>query len=94
VAKEFEPEDPMELVGMALAGGNPDEVLDGLVQEYLLMGWKPVQILWLFHSPHYAATHRLYRLKGEAYVRERVQHLARLWQEGWVRGGHQNAAGL
>ena len=42
---EFDPEDPMELVGVEVSGSDPDQALDAIVQEYLFMGWKPAMIL-------------------------------------------------
>jgi hypothetical protein len=88
---EFDPEDPLELVGVEVSGGDPDQVLDGIVQEYLFMGWSPLQILFLFRSPHYGATHQIYKAKGEAYVKERVQRLAKEWDKGWLTGGKGDA---
>ncbi|MCI0437963.1 MAG: hypothetical protein L0177_02400 [Chloroflexi bacterium] len=85
--KEFEPDDPMELVGVQIPGGNIDEVADGLIQEYLMMGWTQLQVLFLFRSPYYAATHQIYRMKGEAYVKERIQRLAEQWRRGWIAAG-------
>ena len=82
--KEFEPEDPMELVGVEIPGGDPDQALDGIVQEYLLMGWTPLQILTLFRSPYFGVTHRIYQKKGEAYVKARIQRLTQEWQAGWL----------
>ena len=37
--KEFDPEDPLELVTMGLPGGDTDEVIGGIALEYMLMGW-------------------------------------------------------
>ena len=85
VTKEFDPEDPMELVGVAVPEGDDDEALDGIVQEYLFMGWSQSQILFLFTSPYYGATHQIYERKGAAYVNERVQQLAERWANGWIR---------
>ena len=85
VTKEFDPEDPMELVGVAVPEGNDDEALDGIVQEYLFLGWSPTQIMFLFTSPYYGATHQIYERKGAAYVSERVQRLAERWADGWIR---------
>ena len=84
MTKKFEPEDPMELMGVEVPGGDPDQVLDGIVQEYLLLGWKPPRILSLFRSPYFSGTHQIYRQKGEAYVKERVQRLAEEWSRGWL----------
>ena len=83
--KEFDPEDPMELVGVEVSGSDPEQVLDDIVQEYLFMGWKPAMILFLFRSPHYAATHRIYRLKGHDFVKQRILSLAEQWNRGWLK---------
>ncbi len=85
--KEFEPDDPMELVAVPLAGGDQDQVIDGITLEYLLMGWTPLQVLSLFRSPCYGATHQIYRQRGEAYVKQRIQRLAEQWAQGWTGGG-------
>jgi hypothetical protein len=88
--KEFEPDDPMELVGVALPAGDQDQLLDDIVLEYLFMGSTPLQILMLFRSPCYGATHQIYRQKGEAYVKERIQRLAEQWSQGWIKEGERN----
>ncbi|MBI3091164.1 MAG: hypothetical protein HYY96_10890 [Candidatus Tectomicrobia bacterium] len=85
--KAFDPEDPMELVGVELPGCDPAQMLDDIVQEYLLMGWGAAQILELFRSPHFTATHRILQLMGEPYVTERVDRLAEAWQQGWLTEG-------
>jgi hypothetical protein len=85
--KEFEPEDPMELKAVAVPVCDSDRVLDDIVLEYLFLGWSDRQILRLFKSPFYGATHQLLRQKGPHYVEERVHHLASQWQQGWIRGG-------
>ena len=92
--KEFDPEDPMELVSVEIPGGDSDQVLEDLVQEYLFMGWRPTEILFLFRSPHYAATHQIYRQKGHQYVKERIDQLADRWNQGWIEGGEPGAERL
>ncbi len=84
----------MELVGVEIPGGDGDQVLEDLVQEYLFMGWKPAEILFLFRSPHYSATHRIYRQKGHQYVKERIDQLADRWNQGWIKGGELGAERL
>jgi hypothetical protein len=87
---EFDPEDPMEMVGVEVEGSDPDEALESFVQEYLFMGWKPALIFFLFRSPHYAATHQIYRTKGHDYVKRRIEELTEQWNSGWILGGVQN----
>ena len=86
MAKEFDPEDPNELVGVAVPGGDSDQVLDGIVHEYLLMGWTALEIMMLFRSPYYGATHQLFREKGEDQVNGRIRDLAEQWNQGWLAG--------
>lgn len=82
---EFDPEDPMELVATEISS-DPEQALDDIIQEYLMMGWKPAQIFFLFRSPYYGATHQIYKLKGHTYVKDRVTHLAAQWNNGWLAG--------
>jgi hypothetical protein len=53
-------------------GGNPEVMLECLVQEYAWMGWDAKQILRLFRDPYYPALHALFLLWGEDGIRERV----------------------
>ncbi len=55
----------MELVGMAVPGGDLRAMAECLVEEYLLMGWDERQVMLLFTRPCFRATHRIYRDKGE-----------------------------
>jgi hypothetical protein len=84
----------MELVGVVIPGGDGDQQLESLVQEYLFMGWKPTEILFLFRSPYYVATHRIYQQKGHQYVKERINQLADEWNQGWMKGGESGAERL
>ena len=88
---EFDPEDPMELVGVELPSGDSLMALEDIVQEYLFMGWKPAMILFLFRSPHYGATHNIYKQLGHDHVRERIYSLTEQWNQGWLVGGESHA---
>lgn len=71
---EFVAEDPMELVGMVMPGGPGmlEAMAEALVEEYVLLGWDATRLMTLFVNPLFVATHRIYRQKGEAYVRELI----------------------
>ena len=84
--KDFDPEDPTELVGVAIPGCDSAQALEGIVREYQLMGWTAQQIMTLFRSPYYGATHQIYREMGEAHVKQRVMQLAEQWNRGWIAG--------
>lgn len=72
---EFVAEDPMELVGMVMPGvpGMLEAMATALVEEYVLLGWDETRLMTLFVNPLFLATHRIYRQKGDAYVRRLVQ---------------------
>jgi len=84
----------MELMAVELPEGNPDQTLDDLIQEYLLMGWSPSAIFFLFRTPAYAFTHRIYLLRGEQVIRDRILRLSEEWNQGWIRKGAANASGI
>ena len=92
--KELDPDDPMELVGIEIPEGDMDQVLDDLVQEYLFLGWSPAQIMYLFRSPHYSATHHIYQQMGADYVKGRIGQLSQQWNQGWINGGAGNARSI
>ncbi len=89
--KHTEPGDPMELVGVGLPEGNIDDMAECLVEEYMLLGWNERQLMALFTRPFFRTTHRIYREKGEAYVRALIQRVGDKWSRGSVRGGMSGA---
>jgi hypothetical protein len=69
-----EAEDPMELVATPVQG-DPDVMLQCLVQEFAWMGWDLEQLMELFHNPCYPVLNQLLAYYGEDEVRARVQAL-------------------
>ena len=82
--KEFEPDDPMELVGVALPEGNLEEMMECLIEEYIWDGWDDENLLHLFRDPFYRATHQVYRKKGEEYILALISRLREKW--GYWKG--------
>lgn len=100
---EFVAEDPMELVGMVMPGGPGmlEAMAEALVEEYVLLGWDAPRLMTLFVNPLFVATHRIYRQKGEAYVRELIDATCARWRitttpetprPSFAPGGGSNAA--
>src|SRR5690348_11041295 len=69
--RPVEPGDPLSLHATELAG-DPELMLQCLVQEYAWDGWDAEQILRLFRDPFYPALHNLWCLYGEAGLRDRL----------------------
>ncbi len=89
--KEAEPQDPMELVALAVPEGDMDYMAECVVEEYALLGWSDKQLMTLFSHPMFQATHRIYQDKGEEYVRSLIQKVRDKWSQGWIRAGESDA---
>lgn len=78
---EFAGEDPMGLVGMVLPGepGQLEAMAECVIEEYIRLGWSEPRLMTLFVNPMFLATHRVYRLKGEAYVRALIRQTRAKW---------------
>jgi len=77
--KPFEDDDPMELVGMAFPAGDPDQMAECIVEEFVRMGLSDQELLSLFQSPLYDGTHRIYQEKGEEYVKALIGKARERW---------------
>ena len=79
--EEFEHDDPMGLIGMVFPGepGQLEAMAECFVEEYVRMGWDERRLMTLFVNPMFLATHRIYRLKGEGYVRELIRRMCAKW---------------
>lgn len=73
-AREATPEDPLSLHAFEVPG-DPDLMLQLLVEEYARMGWGAEDLLRLARDPNYQAFHGLLRRFGEADLRARLQNI-------------------
>ena len=80
--KEPEQDDPMELMGMIAPGDadSDERQAEATIQEFVLMGFTDEGLMGLFRDPHYQATHRILKAKGEAYVREMISRERSAWK--------------
>ena len=77
--KDSDADDPMELVGVALPGGDLDQMAECFVEEYIRDGWDDESLLGLFRDPFYRATYRICQEKGEEYVLALICRLREKW---------------
>ncbi|MCC7078294.1 MAG: hypothetical protein IT198_14320 [Acidimicrobiia bacterium] len=74
--KQFEAEDPMELVGTRIEyppGTDADAVIGrALVEEYALIGTTPDGIWRLFEDSEYQGTHDIYARRGPDFCRDLI----------------------
>ncbi|MBI4671062.1 MAG: hypothetical protein HY741_05275 [Chloroflexi bacterium] len=81
LSKQVENDDPLELVGMVLPGepGELEAMAECFIEEYVRLGWDEMRLMTIFRSPMFLATHRIYRQKGEAWVRELIREMLNKW---------------
>ena len=86
-AKPAEPDDPIALVGVEVAGdlAATREMAYVLAEEFARLGFDEARLLRLFRSPFYAGAHQAYRALGEAAVAGIVRECIAVW--GRHRGG-------
>lgn len=70
--REAAPEDPWTLHAEPVAG-DPEVMLDCLVQEFVALGWDRERLLHLFAHPGYPVLNELLALFGPEHVRSRVE---------------------
>jgi hypothetical protein len=68
--KEFEEDDPMELVGTVMDSDEDaiEEMGFTFVEELARMKWPREDILAVFMDPHYRGPHSVYAARGLGYV--------------------------
>lgn len=77
LARAVEADDPLELIATPV-GGDPEYMLQCMVEEFAWMGISADELLGLFRSPAYPVLNQLLNHFGEDAVRERIQRLAGL----------------
>lgn len=90
MVKRYEPDDPMELVGVALSAaddGAMDEMARCLVEEYVRDGWDAERLLALFRNPFYRALHMICRARGEDYVKTIIAEVCARWGAWQITAG-------
>lgn len=73
--REPGPEDPLELFAEPVVG-DPEVMLQCMVQEFVWLGWDSESLLSLFDSPMYPVLNQLREYFGDEGIRRRVAEIA------------------
>lgn len=78
---EVDPEDPLELSGMALLTDEDtsEDMTECFIEEFMRMGHSPAQVFGYFRNPFYLAMNMVMEKRGEAWVRARVIEIFGRW---------------
>src|SRR3989304_6067389 len=77
--KDFEPDDPMGLVGGGGPEGGADLMAECLVEEYVRLGTSDAQLLAMFKNPFFAGAYALYRARGEDHLKSVIERARAQW---------------
>lgn len=92
---ETDPEDPMELHGVALltAEDTSEAMAECFIEEFMRLGYNPKQLLALFRNPHYLGLNLVLENRGEAFVRDKIAEVFTRWGRPCVWRSQERAAG-
>jgi hypothetical protein len=78
---EFDFDDPMELNGVAVATDEDttEAMTECFIEEFMLMGNNPKQLLALFRNPHYLGMNMVLQNRGEQFVRDKIVQIFARW---------------
>ena len=81
--KEFEPEDPIEMVGIELPGQTEAELCDMALcfaEEFAREGWDEVRLMAMFKNPLYQGPYLAWKQKGDEFVRSVIKEALLMWR--------------
>lgn len=91
--KNYENDDPMELKGIQIAGADFDQMVENVIEEYIMLGYDDKMILWIFKNPFYKFTNNVYKLKGAKYVQQSIEKIKTKWMSHSVITSEQSERG-
>lgn len=79
--KEFEEDDPMQMNATEIPCDEKhfDEMVEAIIEEYLMMGWNDEQILKLFQHEFFQMTYAIRKKKGEEFIRNKIASVRSMW---------------
>ncbi|MBI1976544.1 MAG: hypothetical protein HYS56_03445 [Candidatus Omnitrophica bacterium] len=80
---EFDPEDPMEMVGVELPGQSEEQLREMALcfaEEFIRSGWDQEKLFQMFRAPFYQGPYLVWKQKGDEFVRGVIQDAMRRWR--------------
>lgn len=79
--KEFEEEDPMQMNATEIPCDERhfDEMVEAIIEEYMMLGWNDEQILKLFNTKFFQLTYSIRQKKGEDYIKNKIASIRSMW---------------
>ena len=80
---EFDPEDPMEMVGVELRGQKEAQLRDMALcfaEEFIREGWSENKLIEMFKNPYYKGPYLAWQQKGDTFIQEVVKEAVSMWR--------------
>ena len=80
---EFDPEDPMEFVGVELPHQSENALRDMALcfaEEFVRDGWDEEKIFGVFRNPFYKGPHLAWKQKGDEFIRSVIREAIHMWR--------------
>ena len=81
--KEFDPEDPFEMVGVELQEQSEAELRDMALcfaEEFAREGWSKERLLKMFKNPFYQGPYLAWKQKGDEFVLSVIDEAIKMWR--------------
>lgn len=83
IKKEFEPDDPVEMIGVELPHQTEEQLRDMALcfaEEFVREGWGEERLMGLFKNPFYHGPHLVWKQKGDDFCRCVILEAMRMWR--------------
>lgn len=80
---EFDPEDPMELVGVELSTQSEEQLCDmalSFAEEFVRDGWDEERLFRIFQNPFYQGPYLVWKQTSDEFVRSVIEQAIHLWR--------------
>ena len=80
---EFDPEDPLEMIGVELPGQSEERLRDMALcfaEEFIRDGWGEERLFGMFRTPFYQGPYLVWKQKGDEFVRGVIGDAMKRWR--------------
>ncbi len=81
--KEYEEDDPVEMIGIQLPNQSEKQLHDMALcfaEEFVREGWDKEQLLKMFQNPLYQGPHLAWKQKGDDFVKSVIDEAIGMWR--------------
>ena len=83
MSKEYEEDDPVEMIGVQLPNQSEEHLRDMALcfaEEFVREGWDEKQLLKMFQNPLYQGPHLAWKQKGDDFVKSVINEAIAMWK--------------